>query len=105
MKTMNGIARAKPEHIFVVWLSWKRLWIMKGRPTFPLCDFCNRDIDWDPFPVIDYSPKEQVPIDYFPIGGEALCMACAAKYYGLTKKDTRKIKRLWYCFDMMQTSD
>ena len=106
MKTINGVARTKPEHVFVVWLSWKRLWIMKGRPTCPLCDLCNRDIDWDPFPVIDYSPNEQLLAnDYFSAGGVALCRACAAKYYGLTKKDTRKVKNLWCCFDMIQNND
>jgi hypothetical protein len=101
LKTINGIVRNKPEDIFVIWISFRELWRTKGRPTCPLCDLCNRDIDWDPFPVI-VNPSEEALTDpnYVLVGGNALCTVCAEKYYGLKKKDVRKVKRLWNCFDV-----
>jgi hypothetical protein len=106
LKTITGIARTKPENVFVVWLSWKKLWIMNSRTTCPLCDLCNRYIDWDPFPVIDYSSEEELTDpNYVPVGGNALCTVCAEEFYGLRKKDARKVKRLWHCFAVMQTND
>ncbi|MEW5816810.1 MAG: hypothetical protein AB1798_15620 [Spirochaetota bacterium] len=50
MKT--GIVRDKPEELSVGW--------MENQKTIPLCDLCNKEIDWNPFPVIDYPSDEEL---------------------------------------------
>ena len=68
---------------------------------FLACDLCNKQIDWDPFPVIDYpSDEELADPDYVPVGDNALCRSCAIKEYGLKAGDAGNVDRLWICFDV-----
>lgn len=96
----KGIVRDKPEEIAVKWMGIDEA-LNKHKLIHPLCDLCNKEIDWDPFPIIDYpSDEELADPDYVPIGGNALCKTCATKEYGLEENDAGKVNRLWVCFDV-----
>jgi hypothetical protein len=46
-----------------------------------VCDRCNRNLDWEPFPVIVFPTREELKDPYYvPAGGDALCRACARKW-------------------------
>jgi hypothetical protein len=60
-------------------------------------DACTADI-------LDLNRLQSI-LSNTPVGGNALCTVCTEEFYGLRKKDACKVKRLWYCFAVMQTSD
>lgn len=88
------ITRKQPEQAFVLW--------EKGHSANRLrCDLCNKQLDWDPFPVIDWPSDEQLADpEYTPIGSTALCQTCALKFYRLKPTDTGKVQCLWVCHDI-----
>lgn len=49
-----------------------------------VCDFCNYELDWEPYVVIDYPNREDLDDpEYVPIGYGAYCQACAKKHYNI----------------------
>jgi len=93
----EGLTRNKPEEIIITWMMKEAL-----NRQHPLCDLCNNEIDWEPFPVIDFpSDEELTDPDYVPEGGNAFCKVCALEVYGLNDNDAGKIDRLWACFDLV----
>lgn len=102
----KGVTREKPEEVFVLWMKRETLTANRTEDNSGLlvCDLCNKQIDWDPFAVIDYpSDEELADPDYVPAGDKAFCQSCAMKEYGLKAGDTGKIERLWICFDVNKT--
>jgi hypothetical protein len=68
-----------------------------------VCDLCNKRLDWEPFPVIDLPTREELKDpEYVPVGGNAFCQSCARKFYHLTRKDVRRVERVWFCYDYVQ---
>lgn len=102
----KGVTREKPEQVFVLWVDRKTITVdnIQNGSGLLVCDLCNRQIDWDPLPVIDYSSDEEVADpDYIPAGDEAFCRSCAMKEYGLKGGDAGNVDRLWICFDVTKT--
>jgi len=101
----KGVTREKPEQVFVLWVERKTMPAnIQGGSSFLMCDHCNKQIDLDPFPVIDYpSDEELADPDYIPAGDEAFCRSCAIKEYGLKSGDAGNVDRLWICFDVTKT--
>lgn len=95
-----GITRDKPEEIVVAWMLKEAF--SKHKLFHPICDLCNKKIDWELFPVVDFpSDEELADPDYVPEGGNALCKVCALKEYGLRENDAGKVNRLWACFKIV----
>ena len=100
------VTHEKPEQVFVLWVAHKTMTAnnIQDNSGFLVCDLCNRQIDLDPFPVIDYpSDEELANPDYVPVGDMAFCRSCAMKEYGLKAGDTGNVDRLWICFDVTKT--
>lgn len=102
----KGVTREKPEQVFVLWVERKTMTAnnIQDGSGFLVCDHCNKQIDWDLFPVIDYpSDEELADPDYVPTGDEAFCRSCAMKGYGLKASDAGIVDHLWICFDVTKT--
>ena len=98
------ITREKPEDVRILWITVDELRVFKDNELFiPVCDFCNKTIDWNPFPVIDLpSDDELADAEYIPIGGNSFCEACAKRHYGLKRSDIGIVDRLWFCFNIIK---
>jgi hypothetical protein len=100
-KDVSGVTRYKPEEIIITWMHEKDI-----PRNWHACDLCNRDLDWEPlpFPAVHFPTEEELADpEYVPIpeGGRALCKSCAEKEYGLEPKDRRRVKRMWYCYNLV----
>jgi hypothetical protein len=93
------ITRTEPEVALVLWkvrtnLATRRI---EDDPHY-VCDHCNGNLDWEPFPVIVFPTKEELKDPYYvPVGGDAFCRACARKRYHLLMKDVYNARWLWVC--------
>jgi hypothetical protein len=101
MRDRVFVTRTKPEVAIVSWSLRvsPATGLIRDDPAMA-CDLCNKRLDWEPFPVIDLPSRDELQDpDYVPVGGNALCRACARKFYHLTKKDACKVNRVWFCHD------
>lgn len=98
------ITRSAPEVCLVSWY-------VRSSPTIlriqddpgVVCDACGGSLDWEPFAVIDLPSDEELKDDeYVPVGGTALCTACALQFYRLTQRDVGQIDRVWLCYGCVE---
>jgi hypothetical protein len=94
MRDRVFVARTEPEVALVQWR------IRMNPAQHYVCDQCNGNLDWEPFPVIILPTKEELKDPYYvPEGGDAFCRTCARKCYHLTKKDVCKARWIWLCHE------
>jgi len=95
------ITRAEPEIALILWRvrACPTTELIKDEPDM-VCGLCNAPLDWEPFGVIDLpSENDLKDPEYVPIGSQALCCACAERWYNLTLEDACEVNRLWLCYD------
>jgi hypothetical protein len=103
-KLQAFITRIEPEVALVLWQvrTDPKTRLIRNDSRY-VCDLCNRRLDWEPFPVIDLPSREEIKDpEYVSVGGNALCQSCARKFYRLTRKDVRRVERLWFCYEYAQ---
>ena len=98
------ITRSAPEVAFVTWHIRKFPCVERIQEDAGLvCDRCGDRLDWEPFAVIDLPSEEELQDpEYVPVGGTALCKACAMRFYHLRQQDVGKVDRVWLCYGCAQ---
>ena len=97
MKWLSGFTSINPEKIIITWMFKKDI-----PRSWHSCDVCNGDLDAEPFPVLHVPEEgELANSQHIPEGSWALCKRCAAEIYGLLPSDRDKLKRIWYCRNLM----
>ena len=94
------ITRSAPEVAYVTWHIRESPFARRIQEDVGLvCDCCGGRLDWEPFAVIDLPSEEELhDPDYVPVGGTALCKACALRFYHLRPRDVGKVDRVWLCY-------
>ena len=95
------ITRSAPEIALVAWKSrdYPTTGPIEDEPNM-VCDQCNRDLDCEPYVVVDWPNEDELSDpEYEPIGSYALCQSCAREFYNLTKNDVNKVDRIWLFYN------